>query len=221
MCNLIRSDVAVDVVAAHFKARRKKPTNAGPGEVWKGDIGFVVRHDAGERVLEAMHWGFPFRPANMKPTSKPLAVNNARDDKLLAPKGLWRPWFLDPAHRCLIPITAFCEAVGEKGQMTRAWISIADQPIAACAGIWRPTDEFGNCHSMVMVDATDERMLAIHDRMPVILHPGDYDAWLSAPADAAMALVTQYPADRLLVDRTAEPWTAPRPPKPNAQPGLI
>jgi putative SOS response-associated peptidase YedK len=89
--------------------------------------------------------------------------------------------------------------------MTRTWISVADQPIAAWAGLWRPTDEWGDAYSGVMVDATAE-LWDIHDRMPVILHPDEHDTWLRAPAEEAMGLVRQYPADRLVVDRTAEPW---------------
>lgn len=56
-----------------------------------------------------------------------------------------------------------------------------------------------------MVDATEE-LWDIHDRMPVILHPDDHEAWLNAPAEEAMALVRKYPADRLTVERTANPW---------------
>src|SRR3546814_3390278 len=91
-----------------------------------------------------MTWGFPRHSVNQRTgkPNKPNPVNNARDDKLLSARGMWRPWFLNPEHRCLIPITAFAEAVGPQGKMTRAWISIADQPIAACAGLWRPSDEW-------------------------------------------------------------------------------
>jgi len=137
------------------------------------------------------------------------AKKAAPDDKLMSPYGMWREWFVQPGHRCLIPITAFAEAVGPEGQMTRTWISIADQPLAACAGFWRPTDEWGDSYTMVMVDAVPE-MLEVHDRMPVILHPEDHEAWLHAPAEEAMKLVTQYPADRLVIDHTPELWYAGR-----------
>lgn len=120
---------------------------------------------------------------------------------------MWREWFIQPAHRCLIPISAFAEAVGPAGHMTRTWISIADQPLAACAGLWRPTDEWGGSYTMVMVDAVPE-MIEIHDRMPVILRAEDHDQWLRAPANEAMELVTQYPASSLVVQRTSDPWSA-------------
>ena len=203
MCNLVTLKASVDEVASSFRARRPKNTNASPGDVYPGWQGFVIREQAGERFMEAMTWGFPIRLKHMKPTSKPKPVNNARDDKLLT--GFWKHWFVTPAQRCLIPFTAFAEAEGEKGKMTRTWISVADQPLAAWAGLWRPTDEWGNAYTGVMVDATEE-LFDIHDRMPVILHPDDHDAWLSAPAEEAMALVRKYPSDRLTVERTAEPW---------------
>src|SRR3546814_3403868 len=50
---------SVDEVASAFRARRPPATNAVPGEVWKGGTGFVVREEAGERTMAAMHWGFP------------------------------------------------------------------------------------------------------------------------------------------------------------------
>lgn len=202
MCNLVTLGASTDEVALHFKARRPKATNVATGEVYPGAQGFVVREDAGERIMQAMTWGFPVRLKTMKPTSKPKPVNNARDDKLMS---FWRPWFTKPAQRCLIPFTGFAEAEGEKGKMTRTWISVADQPLAAWAGLWRPTDEWGDAYTGVMVDATEE-LFHIHDRMPVILRPEDHDAWLHAPADDAMKLVAKYPAALLQVRATDEPW---------------
>ena len=54
MCNQITLKASVDEVASHFKARRPKPTNASTGDVWKGGTGFIVRENAGERVMDAM-----------------------------------------------------------------------------------------------------------------------------------------------------------------------
>ena len=189
-----------------FKTQAPHGFNA-PADLYPGYPGLVIREHDGTRVIEQMTWGFPVRLKGMKPTSKPKPVNNARDDKLLTP--FWKHWFTTPAHRCLIPFTAFAEAEGPKGQMTRTWISVADQPTAAWAGLWRPTDEWGDAYTGVMVDATEE-LFDIHDRMPVILHPDAHETWLRADANEAMKLVTQYPADRLSVDRTDEPWFKPR-----------
>ena len=86
-------------------------------------------------------------------------------------------------------------------------LSAADHPLAAWAGVWRPTDEWGDAYTGVMVDATKE-LWDIHDRMPVILPPDAHDIWLRADAEEAMKLVTQYPADKLVVERTDDAWFA-------------
>ena len=215
MCNLVTLKASVAEVASAFGARRPL-TNAQPGDVYPGGQGFVVREDGGARALEAMTWGFPVRLKHMKPTSKPKPVNNARDDKLMS---FWRTWFTNPAQRCLIPFTAFAEAEGEKGRMTRTWLSVTDQPLAACAGLWRRSDEWGDCYTMVMVDATDE-LFHIHDRMPVILHAADHDRWLRAGTEEAMKLVAKYPADLIAVERTDIHWFSRKAP-PAEAPGLF
>lgn len=206
MCNLYTNKSTVAEMADLFKAHALHGFNA-PADVYPGYPGLIVREHDGSRLIEQMTWGFPVRLKGMKPTSKPKPVNNARDDKLLTQ--FWKHWFTTPPQRCLIPFTAFAEAGGPKGKMTRTWISVADQPTAAWAGLWRPTDEWGNAYTGVMVDATEE-LFDIHDRMPVILHPDAHETWLRADADEATKLVTQYPADRLAVDRTDEPWFKPR-----------
>jgi putative SOS response-associated peptidase YedK len=206
MCNLYTNKSTVAEIADLFKALAPHGFNA-PADVYPGYPGLVIRERDGARVIEQMTWGFPVRLKGMKPTSKSKPVNNARDDKLLTP--FWKHWFTTPANRCLIPFTAFAEAEGPKGKMTRTWISVADQPTAAWAGLWRPTDEWGDAYTGVMVDATEE-LFNIHDRMPVILHPDAHETWLRSDTDEAMKLVTQYPADRLSVDRTDEPWFKPR-----------
>src|SRR3546814_17842565 len=106
--------------------------------------------------MAAMHWGFPRHSINKRTGSpnKPSPVNNARDDKLMSPFGMWREWFMAPTQRCLIPFTAFAEAEGAAGAMTKTWIRVADQTLAAWAGLWGPTDDWGACYTGVIVDAT-------------------------------------------------------------------
>ncbi|HEV7340178.1 MAG TPA: SOS response-associated peptidase family protein [Sphingopyxis sp.] len=205
MCNLYTNKSTVQEMAALFRTSATYGFNA-PTDVYPQYPGIVVREDQGQRILQQMTWGFPRHSVNKRTgkPNKPTATNNARDDKLWT---IWRQWFTNPARRCLIPFTSFAEAEGKPGQMTRTWISVEDQPIAAWAALWRPTVEWGDAYTGVMVDATEE-LFHIHDRMPVILHPEAHEAWLRADAQEAMALVTQYPANQLAVERTSEPWFA-------------
>lgn len=195
MCNLYRMTSAAAEVAGLFNVTAPDRPNVG-AEVYPGYPGLVIA----EGSLRPMTWGFPVRLKSMKPTSKPKPVNNARDDKLTS--FMWRSSF--ESRRCLIPLTAWAEAEGPKGKMTRTWYSLPNADLFAVAGIWRPTDEWGDAYSMVMVDGC-EQMADVHDRMPVILRADDCDRWMDAPADEARELVRTYDGP-LAVERTEQLW---------------
>lgn len=46
----------------------------------------------------------------------------------------------------------------------------------------------------------------IHDRLPVILDPEHWTTWLTAPLADLYQFDRPYPADKMAVDRTPEPW---------------
>ena len=162
----------------------------------------VVRQDIGERVVEGMTWGFPLRLSGMKPGSKPKPINNARADKL--DSHMWRYSFEE--RRCLIPLSQFAEAEGEKGAKTRTWFSLPDESLFAVAGLWRDTDEWGRAYTMVMTEACIH-VADVHDRMPVILRRDDWSDWLDGAPDDAKILCRPYP-DLMVVDRTTDRWNA-------------
>ncbi len=109
MCNLYRLTKPNHEVAHLFDAIVGQVGNAGMGEVYPGYSGLVVA--GGE--LRSMVWGFPLvlKGKNGQPL-KPKPINNARADKL--DSFMWRYSFLE--RRCLIPVSAFAEAEGAKGQ---------------------------------------------------------------------------------------------------------
>lgn len=92
--------------------------------------------------------------------------------------------------------------------MTRTWYSLPSAELFAVGGIWRPTDEWGEAYSMVMVDGCPQ-MADVHDRMPVLLTADQYEPWMRAPADEALAMVRTC-HDELAVDRSIELWFKPR-----------
>lgn len=202
MCNLITCKASVDEVASAFKARVPDLFNIGPGDVYPGGRGVVMRENAGERILQAMTLGFPLRLKSMRPDSKPKPVNNIADLSSL----MWRFIASKPEHRCIIPITGFAEAEGEKGAKTRTWFSVKERPIFAWAGMWKDSDEWGAVYSGLMTDA-NEVVSVCHDRMPVLLHEDDHDAWLGGSLDEVRAFQSRvFPPDLLTVERTADPW---------------
>ena len=119
--------------------------NAPEGDVYPGGHGMVVREEDGQRILQSMTWGFPLAMKS-KVTGQPIKpkpVNNIAD----LTSFMWRFVAPRPEHRCIIPLTGFCEAEGEKGAKTRTWFGVKDQPIFAWAGMWKDSAEWGPVYS--------------------------------------------------------------------------
>ena len=210
VCNLYRMTKGVDEVAKLFEALPERGANFGE-EVYPGYPGVVVA----EGKARAMTWGFPLvlRGRQGQPL-KPKPVNNAREDKLLT--GFWLPSF--KARRCLIPVTAWAEAEGKRGQMTRTWYAVAGEETFAVAGLWRPTAEWGDAYTMVMTEAC-AKMIDVHDRMPVILAREHWTKWTDGTADEALSLCVTCDLS-LDVERTGERWAGdpvPATAKPRAE----
>lgn len=205
MCNLYTARKSAAEVAAHFRVTNPVASNA-PDEVYPGTPGLVVREQEGARVMQSMIWGFPLRLKGMKPESKPKPVNNIADLR----KNMWVGLARKPEWRCLIPLTAFAEAEGPKGAKTRTWFSVTDQPIFAWAGLWRPSAEWGPVYAGVMTEC-NEAIRPVHDRMPVLLQPSEYDRWLNGSFDDTLAFQERcFPDELIDMSRTSEPWTKPR-----------
>jgi putative SOS response-associated peptidase YedK len=214
VCNLYRMTKNASEVAAWFGAVEGAGGANFAAEVYPGYTGLVVA----QGTVRAMTWGFPLvlKGAKGQPL-KPKPVNNARQDKLATP--FWRHAFAN--RRCLIPLEAWGEAEGPKGLMTRTWLSLPDAPLFAAAGVWRPSDEWGECYSMVMTDSAGTEAASVHERMPVLLAPADQARWLGGSSEEAIALCRGW-AGPLAITRTSDPWAksaAPLPPP--VQPGLF
>lgn len=206
MCNLKTVRKSAAEVAAHFGVANPVATNA-TGDVYPGTPGLVVREQDGARVMQSMTWGFPLRLKDMKPDAKPKPVNNIAD----LTKGMWIGLSRKPQWRCLIPITHFAEAEGEKGSKTRTWFSVKDEPIVAWAGLWRLSDEWGPVYSGAMTDA-NEAVAPVHNRMPVLLHRDEYDLWLNGRFEAILPFQKRvFPADLIEMERTSELWVKKKP----------
>lgn len=205
MCNLYKLRRSAAEVASIFNARVEMPFNAAE-EVLPGYPGMVIHPSNNSRIVQSMVWGFPLRLKTMKPESKPKPVNNVRD----LSKGMWVGLARKPQWRCLIPLTEFAEAEGPKGSKTRTWFSVKDQPVAAWAGLWRESAEWGAVYSGVMTDA-NEAILPVHDRMPVLLMPEEQNRWLHGHFDDLLDLqARQFPPDLVQMHRTDELWVRRR-----------
>jgi putative SOS response-associated peptidase YedK len=74
----------------------------------------------------------------------------------------------------------------------------------AFAGLWDGWKDPANgqwlqSYTIITTDA-NELMARVHDRMPVILHPGDYDRWLDRdydPTRPPIDLLRPFPANEM------------------------
>jgi putative SOS response-associated peptidase YedK len=211
MCNLYRMTKGRDEVARWFGAVDQAAGANFGEEVYPGYPGLVIADGA----LRQMSWGFPLAMTGAKGQPlKPRPVNNTRTDKLLGP--FWRDSFTK--RRCLIPLTAWAEAEGERGAMTRTWFTRPEVDLFAVAGLWRMSAEWGAVYSMVMTDSCGAAA-ECHDRMPVLLAEHDWGRWTVGEPEEALALCVPWEAP-LAIDRTSESWTKSAP-KPATQASLF
>jgi putative SOS response-associated peptidase YedK len=165
------------------------------------DVQPVVRltGDSGERELTLMRWGLI--PWWAKDSKVGFSAINAKAETLTTSRA-FREAF--ERRRCLVPADLFYEwqKLDAKTKQPFA-IALKDQSIFAFAGLWESRKETATgqrlqTYTIVTTDP-NELMEPLHNRMPVILKPQDYERWL-APIDRAHLpadLLRPFPAEQM------------------------
>jgi len=149
----------------------------------------ILKGDHGRYRLDVAHWGLVPHWAKEMPKVRPI---NARAESLGQ-----KPYFRHMVNRshCLIPASGFYEwSIGGGGAKQPYYIRRKDERPMAFAGLWDrwvPQEQGApavqSC-TIVTTDANSE-MQAVHDRMPVILEPEEWGAWLQAGRQGSMELL--------------------------------
>jgi putative SOS response-associated peptidase YedK len=158
----------------------------------------VVRpagRNAGGRELVMMRWGLV--PLWAKDVSIGAKMINARAESVRT-KPAFRQAFRH--RRCLIVADGFYEWRKEENKTRKQPYYITregDAPFAF-AGLWeewRPQGEQALETCTIITTTASESIAWIHERMPVMLEPAQFDAWITpdAPLDAAEAMLAPYP----------------------------
>ena len=174
--------------------------NVAPGQ----DIAVVRPGDSGGRRLAMLRWGLI--PAWARDPTIAWKLINARSETA-AEKPSFRAAFRN--RRCLIPADGFYEW-RRQGKTRQPWLfGLGDGAPFAFAGLWEqwripegaaltrslaernPGDAVETC--TILTTAANETVAPVHGRMPVILPPETWDAWL-AGEDVPLA---PYPADAM------------------------
>ena len=147
-----------------------------------------------------MRWGFP-----PPPNAPPRPVTNVRNVN----SPYWRAW-LKPEYRCLAPATSFCEYTDSQPKVPH-WFALGeDRPLFAFAGIWRAwtgerKKQTGEHLLFSFLTCAPNSVVGpVHAKaMPVILRtPEEFETWLCAPAEEALALQRPAPDEALRVIAT-------------------
>jgi len=155
--------------------------NAAPSQ----DLLVIRRnHKTGQISLDPLRWGLiPYWCSDPRGGRKPI---NAKCESV---RDL--PTFRDAyrMRRCIVPVDGFFEWKAIKGQKAKQPYAIAmkDGAPFGLAGIWEnwkepASGEWIRTFAIITTDA-NELVAEIHDRMPLILAPGDYARWLGEEPD--------------------------------------
>jgi putative SOS response-associated peptidase YedK len=147
----------------------------------------------GKRVFERMRWGLIPQWWNKPLKELRLATFNARAETVDT-KPFFRGAFT--RNRCLIPVSGYYEwhydePENKKKKPQPYYFTARDgSPILTTAGLWdewkdRQSGETIRSCTMIITEP-NQFVAEVHDRMPVLLRPDQFDAWLDGSAGKEM-----------------------------------
>ena len=172
----------------------------------------VVRHLPGKssRQLDLLRWGLiPGWAKDMKVGYKMI---NARAETL-AQKPSFRAAF--KKRRCLIAADGFYEWKHSGKTKQPFYVHLKNGAVFAFAGLWESwkSPEGSTIESCTIITTAPNGLLQkIHDRMPVILPPEQYETWLqdSTPEHSLQQLLMPYPAEAMEAYRVGPEVNSPK-----------
>lgn len=138
----------------------------------------AIAQPAAEREYRIFQWGLV--PSWSKDPSISSRMINARSETVAE-----KPSFRAPfkRRRCLVVTDGFYEwqRTGSNRKKQPFYIQMADQAPFGFAGLWEKWEGGDGSYletCTILTTEPNELMTSIHNRMPVILQPEDYDLWL-------------------------------------------
>ena len=178
MCGRYRLSRRKQIIAEHFDAISDSDDwtpryNIAPTQ----PIPVIRQHPAEPtRHLSQMRWGLI--PSWSKDTTDAAKMINARSETAAT-----LPAFQDAfrSRRCLVPADGFYEWQGRGSNKQPFCFEVNQGSLFAFAGLWDRWQAASGewIRSCTILTTTPNAVTSpVHDRMPVILRPGDYDLWL-------------------------------------------
>jgi putative SOS response-associated peptidase YedK len=198
MCGRYELHTLLPILVKHFELEGNLWNMAQRYNIAPSQDVPVIRQQDGRRTISPMRWGLI--PAWAKEPKIGYTMTNARCETA-AEKPAFRAAM--KYRRCLIPADGFYEWKREGKAKQPYLFRRADERPMAFAGLWEGWDKgTGPIESCTILTTSPNGLMAkIHDRMPVILSPNDYNAWLNPdernPKQLAF-LFEPFPVDELV-----------------------
>lgn len=190
MCGRFAQYADPDLYAEHFALGRVCATTPHYNLAPTQEVLAVRQGSDGIREMIPLRWGLV--PAWSKGPDPRYSMINARAETI-ASKPAYRSAFRQ--RRCLIPSEGFYEWRTTPSGKQPYLIRRGDSPLAptfAMAGLWEtwqgPTGPLPTC-TIIVTDANPE-IAVVHDRMPAVIEPPDYAAWLD-PSSTDLGTLTK------------------------------
>ena len=148
-----------------------------------------------EKQLQMFHWGLI--PSWAKAPAIGAKLINARAETV-SEKPSFKSAF--KKRRCLIIADGFYEWQRQEGKKQPYYFRLQNEQIFAFAGLWEhwqsSAEETIDSCTILTTEAND-LLRPIHDQMPVIIAPKDYELWLNPveKAETLQPLLRPYQAD--------------------------
>jgi len=193
MCGRFTLTVNPDQLQEQFGLSQPPPAELAPRFNIAPSQAVAVVANEPERKLDLFQWGLI--PSWAKDPKIGNKLINARAETLAE-----KPSFRNALkrRRCLVVADGFYEWKKDGTAKTPMYVQLKDGRPFAFAGLWEVLQppEGGLLKTCTIITTEPNALLAgIHNRMPAILPPQAYDAWLTPaelPADKAMALLKPY-----------------------------
>ncbi len=168
---------------------------------WNGaptDPLMIVRRDpeTGQNSLDLVRWGLvPHFAKDLKGGAKLINARCETVATMPAFRGAWAK-----RRRCLVPADGFYEWKKSGKERFPFFVTMADpDEVMTLAGLWEnwKNPETGEwVRTFTILTTTPNDLIApLHDRMPVIVPPEDWERWLAG--EDATDLLEPLPAERL------------------------
>lgn len=169
-----------------FGVRPERIDDKLPGgyNIAPGQNILVVREDTEQgRTYGLLRWGLI--PSWAKDPAIGHRMINARAEGV-ADKPAFRAAFR--SRRCLVPADGFYEWAKKGNQRQPYYFQRRDRGSLAFAGLWERWHGNGGVveSCTIITTSANATLRSIHERMPVILAPEDYDLWLAPTQPPAL-----------------------------------